>query len=811
MHILVVNDDGPPSNNSSPYVHSLVSTYQAAGHVVSVVLPHVQRSWIGKAHIVGATVRPTYFRPGTLHKDDGTTHNRPLPPGSDGEEWILVDGTPASCVQIGLHHCFKDRGPVDLVVSGPNYGRNTTAVFSLSSGTIGGAMEAAVCQKKAIALSYAFFDRIHDPEIIHSASKLSVKLTEHLFANWDASVDVYSVNVPLVKSVETNKILYTDILQNYWSSGSCFEEIEPVEEDQDPAAHEEEIRREEKLFDSAATDASDSSGHKATVPSNHKHYKWAPNFADVHKSVMSSKPGNDGWAVREGHTSVTPLKANFWHVAGPKGELKLSPRPAALYALIDYEDAYVQPLILSALARHLDAPDYKLIDDISELPSASATILQFRAYESIAFDHLHAHPASSVANAYMIRKALIRKHYLAHTVHVWQTKHPDSPLRHHVKPALDFELDYAEFLDDALLEAYELHDSFRRNAQKISFSEREGEAEAEGEDEDEAPTRREWWILKPGMADRGQGVRLFSSEEELRRIFEEWEPDSSDDDDDDGAAAAADDDDNDVDDENVKEDAASAIMTSHLRHFVVQPYIDPPLLVVPPPSSTTAPNDGREGRDGVPRPHKFHIRAYVLALSSLRVYVHRELLALFASEPYVPPSADADLSAHLTNTCLQPRRSTGMLKDEMENEERERRNSRDQTATKTQTVHSLDSLPLSAELHASIVTQIHTVTGALFEAAAGAASVHFQPRSNAFELFGVDFLVDVDGVAWLLEVNAFPDFAQTGDVLRDRVIGALFEDVVGLVLWEFFGLESVNAGSRQSGLIKVLDLDLGRR
>merc|ERR1712000_456863 len=61
MHILVVNDDGPPSNQSSPYVHSLVKSLQEAGHIVSVVLPHTQRSWIGKAHIIGQTVKPTYF------------------------------------------------------------------------------------------------------------------------------------------------------------------------------------------------------------------------------------------------------------------------------------------------------------------------------------------------------------------------------------------------------------------------------------------------------------------------------------------------------------------------------------------------------------------------------------------------------------------------------------------------------------------------------------------------------------------------------------------------------------------------------
>src|SRR5437763_109098 len=199
----VVNDDGPPSNHASPYVHSLVSTLQAKGHIVSVVLPHVQRSWIGKAHIVGQTLTTTYFRPGTLLEDNGVVSSRPFDDGK--EEWILVDGTPASCVQIGLYHEFKERGPVDLVLSGPNFGRNTTAVFALSSGTIGGALEGAVCGKKAIALSYAFDSREHKVEILAEAANLSTRLLEKLVAEWPEDVHLYSINVPVRKGVSDTK------------------------------------------------------------------------------------------------------------------------------------------------------------------------------------------------------------------------------------------------------------------------------------------------------------------------------------------------------------------------------------------------------------------------------------------------------------------------------------------------------------------------------------------------------------------------------------------------------------------------------
>ena len=335
MFSQVVNDDGPPSNQSSPYIHSLVKTLQDAGHIVSVVLPHVQRSWIGKAHFVGHVTKPTYFRPGTLHEDDGTIHTKPLPDNVNGEEWVLVNGTPATCAQLGLYHFFQDRDPIDLVVSGPNYGRNSTALFSLSSGTIGGAMEAAVCRRKAIALSYAFYSRDHDPGLIAGASRLSIKLIEHLYTHWDQNADLYTINVPLIEDVEKHKVLYTNTLQNYWSSGSSFQEIEATEdEDVEPGKEEEEIR-------SQTVPSNQHNGAK-TTRHKHKNYKWAPKFTDIHKSIEESPPGNDGWALTQGYTryvtflplaifikltllySVTPLKANFMHASSDlQGELKL--------------------------------------------------------------------------------------------------------------------------------------------------------------------------------------------------------------------------------------------------------------------------------------------------------------------------------------------------------------------------------------------------------------------------------------------------------------------------------------------------------
>ncbi|KAK4217288.1 tubulin-tyrosine ligase [Rhypophila decipiens] len=885
MHILVVNDDGPPSPHSSPYVHSLVRALQAAGHVVSVCLPHTQRSWIGKAHMIGQTVKPTYYRPpgsdlpaaglvsaGTDQssgnhehgegQSHGTTHTRPSAKAGT-EEWILVDGTPASCVQIGLYHFFQDRGPIDLVVSGPNYGRNTTAVFALSSGTLGGALEAAVCKRRAIALSYAFFTRNHDTAIIKKASRQSVRVIEALWKNWpeDGSVDLYSVNIPLLEGLEEGKVLYTGMLQNYWGEGSCFTEVEGSV---DGEVEDEERIREGEGREGINQENQNGDG-KFGKPHAHKHFKWSPRFTDVYKSVDEAPPGNDGWAVKEGHTSITPLKANFWHpikeLHGKELQLQSTSQPSSeehpshsaahstttqtqsttaepesttkgqkmtlpirtkdtaaaadsvtddsstptdnepkVYALVDYGDDYVQPLILSALRKLFPPNTFKFLtpppataakeDEPISLTSLllsnsadqkdgkSKMLLQITPYESIDFAHACAPstpPNTVLVNSYMIRKALIRKHFLSSTVENWVAKNPNSVLKTHVKRSESFEVDYAEFLDDALVEAFDLRASLDRNDEILADGKEEG---------------IEWWILKPGMSDRGQGIRIFATMEQLQGIFDEWEGELSDSDDEEEQES-----------DGEEERETDAVRTSHLRHFVAQPYIHPPLLL---------PEMDKR---------KFHIRTYVLCVGALKVYVYGDMLALFAGKPYEAPTlslsandeeeeraADVvDLEAHLTNTCLQ--HGQGEVND---------------------SVHRFWDVPGLDESKAeSIFEQICQVTGEVFEAAARGMMVHFQPMENAFEVFGLDFLVDAQGTPWLLEVNAFPDFKQTGGL--KSVVGGFWEEVVRLAVGGFVGRsegEGLGAGDgtteaaasreeekkkKEHGMVLVTDLDLGRR
>ncbi|KAM3421599.1 hypothetical protein BST61_g1986 [Cercospora zeina] len=429
-----------------------------------------------------------------------------------------------------------------------------------------------------------------------------------------------------------------------------------------------------------------------------------------------------------------------------------------IFANVDYEDGYVQPLLLSVLTAKLPSDLLLWIENVSQLPRSGCKFLQWRQYESIDFDHLFGNSSSSMANSYIIRKALIRKHYLSSTVNHWLTKHPTSVLKQHVQPSVEFEVDYAQFLDDALLEAYELKESWARN-----------------ESRDEEDPEREWWILKPGMSDRGQGIRLFSSEEELTSIFKEWDPDSDDEDDDGDVRSYHNDKELGGDDE-----VENGIMASLLRHFIAQPYVASPLLM---PATHASGN------------RKFHVRTYVLAVGALRIYVYKPMLALFAAETYNAPSnlsrPNDVLSSHLTNTCLQD-------------------------GTREGSVHTFWSLPddvggkLDENWKDDVYKQICLVTGEIFEAAARSMAVHFQPLPNAFEVFGLDFLVDAHGIAWLLEVNAFPDFAQTGSELQD-LIGGLFEGVLDTAVKPFFGISEEAVETEDQTMTQVLDIDIGRR
>jgi tubulin--tyrosine ligase len=295
-----------------------VNALEKAGHTVSVIVPNTQRSWIGKAHLVGQDIQTTFYWPPSTNPDEHTEGYTEKENGS--HPWVLVNSTPASCSQLGLNCFFQERGPVDLVISGPNYGRNTTSLFALSSGTMGAALEATQCGYRSIALSFAFTDRTNPPDVVAESCEQSVRVCEWLAANgkWGDS-RLYSVNVPVKKGVLQSKISWTKMLQNTWGKGACFQEISREGAVDDASTEEAKLRKEESRVEGGSESGTATPNGKWA----HRHFKWAPRFTDVMESVKKAGPGYDGWAVMEGETSVTSLRANFENAGGFEGELKL--------------------------------------------------------------------------------------------------------------------------------------------------------------------------------------------------------------------------------------------------------------------------------------------------------------------------------------------------------------------------------------------------------------------------------------------------------------------------------------------------------
>lgn len=127
MKILVSNDDGI----FAPGIAALVRALDAAGHEVYVCAPDSQRSAASHSLTISKpmTVKPEAF--------DGA------------KEAYAIGGTPADCVKIGLEKLCPQ---AEAVISGINRGYNAGSDI-LYSGTVGAAMEGALCGRQAIAVS----------------------------------------------------------------------------------------------------------------------------------------------------------------------------------------------------------------------------------------------------------------------------------------------------------------------------------------------------------------------------------------------------------------------------------------------------------------------------------------------------------------------------------------------------------------------------------------------------------------------------------------------------------------------------------
>ena len=128
MRILVTNDDGITAPGLE-VAEAIAAELAGPGGEVWVVAPEMERS--GVSHCISYT--------------------RPMRLVELGPRRFAVEGNPADCVILGIHHVLREFAP-DLVLSGVNSGHNV-AEDAVYSGTVGGAMEGALQGVRSIALS----------------------------------------------------------------------------------------------------------------------------------------------------------------------------------------------------------------------------------------------------------------------------------------------------------------------------------------------------------------------------------------------------------------------------------------------------------------------------------------------------------------------------------------------------------------------------------------------------------------------------------------------------------------------------------
>ncbi|EAQ07242.1 5'/3'-nucleotidase SurE [Yoonia vestfoldensis] len=182
MRILITNDDGI----NAPGLQVLTRIAQDIAGPTGEV-------W---------TVAPAFEQSGVGHC---ISYTHPTMIAELAPRRFAAEGSPADCVIAGLYDVMHDARP-DLVLSGVNRGNNA-AENTLYSGTIGGAMEAALQGIPAIALSQYFgpdnrdLADPFDAAIQHGADVVRRLMARDLWDEADYRL-FYNVNFPPVAGAD---------------------------------------------------------------------------------------------------------------------------------------------------------------------------------------------------------------------------------------------------------------------------------------------------------------------------------------------------------------------------------------------------------------------------------------------------------------------------------------------------------------------------------------------------------------------------------------------------------------------------------
>ena len=179
MRILITNDDGINAPGLT-ILEAIAKTLAGPHGEVWLVAPAFEQSGVG--HCIN------YTRPMLITQLETRRFS--------------VEGSPADCVLAGLHEVMQNNSP-DVILSGVNRGNNS-AENALYSGTLGGAMEAALQGHLGIALSQYYGPaNVNIDNPFEAAEQHGVEVIRYILDR-DPGADAYrlfyNVNFPPVSA-----------------------------------------------------------------------------------------------------------------------------------------------------------------------------------------------------------------------------------------------------------------------------------------------------------------------------------------------------------------------------------------------------------------------------------------------------------------------------------------------------------------------------------------------------------------------------------------------------------------------------------
>jgi len=193
------------------------------------------------------------------------------------------------------------------------------------------------------------------------------------------------------------------------------------------------------------------------------------------------------------------------------------------------------------------------------------------------------------------------------------------------------------------------------------------------------------------------------------------------------------------------------------KKFVIQKYIEKPLLI-----------NGR----------KFDIRMWALLDHEMNVYLFKEgYLRTSARQFTLDHNLIPDKSIHLTNNAVQKN-----LKNYGEYEEGNQISLKDFQKY-------LDSIKSGVDVRTNLYSQMKQLVYLSLMSVKG--KINPNNRIYQFEIFGYDFIVDINYKVWLIEVNTTPCLEESSGILKMLLPRMLF-DTFSLTLDKIFGNDTGN-------------------